>query len=116
MRRQLLSIASAVVLLLAAAGAQAADPPAQTNPPAQPSAQTSVSGTVVSSSTSSLVIRGDAGDQTFVVDSNTMVPETMSPGMKVTVDFKLLADGRKQATRVTATKADTGSDPKTKAK
>ena len=98
MMRKLFSLASAAVLLMAVSGAYAAEP--KTQPPAQ--AQTTVSGTVVSASAGSLVVRGGAGEEhNFVVDAKTTMPESLSAGTKVTVEFKPLADGRKQATRVT---------------
>ena len=104
MKRQLLSIASAVVLLLAVSAARAGEPT---------TAPSTVSGTVVSASASSLVVRGSAGEEhAFVVDAKTTLPESLSAGTKVTVEFKPLADGRKQATRVTVMTASGGtSDP-----
>lgn len=105
MTRRLFGIASAVVFLMAVSGARAADSKAQAQAP------TTVSGTVVSASASALVVRGGAGEEhSFVVDAKTTMPESLSAGTKVTVEFKPLADGRKQATRVTVMTAS-GTTP-----
>ena len=102
MLRRLFSIASAGVLLMAAAGATAPET----------TAQSAIAGTVVSSTASSLVVRGSAGvDHAFVVDAKTALPGTLSPGTKVTVEFKAMADGRKQATKVTVMTASGTTSP-----
>ena len=106
MKRRLFSLASAAVLLLAVSGARAAEPAAP------PAAQTAVSGTVVSATASSLVVRGSGGeDHSFVVDAKTALPEKLSAGTKVTVEFKAMADGRKQATKVIVMTASGTNDP-----
>ena len=101
MMRRLSSIASAAVLLLAISGAGAADS----------TAQSIASGTVVSTTGSALIIGNDVGElQSFVVDAASDVPATLTAGTKVTVEYKTLADGWKQATRVTEDKGHIWAD------
>lgn len=62
-----------------------------------------VTGTVVSASDASLVIRTQGGEQrTFVVDTTTSLPqEDLEAGARVSVHFTETGDARFQATRVT---------------
>jgi hypothetical protein len=88
-------------MLAAACGAVLAqDPPG--NPTPSPTGETStISGTVVSSSSTALVIKTDSGTRmTFALDSNSMKPDTMTNGDRVTVDYHSLAGGKYHAAMV----------------
>ena len=75
----------------------------------QPVTATSVTGTVVSSSGTSLVIRDQNGvEQTFDVDSSSTVPAGLMSGSRVTVSFHNMDGGRRHAATVTST-----NDPST---
>lgn len=73
---------------------------AQTQP-VQGGVESSVTGTVVSASGSSLVIRSDGGaGQTFDVDTSSAIPAGLMPGNRVTVRYHVLDTGRRHAASV----------------
>jgi len=60
-----------------------------------------ISGTLVSSSTESVVVRTDAGvKSTFTVDDGTALPANMTPGDRVTVEYHMLDGGVYLASRL----------------
>jgi LPXTG-motif cell wall-anchored protein len=60
-----------------------------------------ITGTVVSSSGSWLVVRGDNGsERTFAVSSQSSLPSGLAAGSRVTVRYQTLGDGRYQAQTV----------------
>ena len=62
-----------------------------------------MTGTVVSSSSTALVVRTDSGSQmTFVVDSSSTLPSNLSAGDRVTVDYSTMSDGQYHASTVSA--------------
>ena len=68
-----------------------------------------VSGTVVSSTGDSLVIRTDDGtERTFKVDAQSNLPSSLASGARVTVSFHRMDGGVDHAARVTVASADTG--------
>jgi hypothetical protein len=113
MKRFWSCLTSVLALLLMVSGARAVEPAAE-NGSLQTGQTGSVdlmtmSGVVVSSSSTQLVIRTDAGvEETFVVDSYSDVPANLAAGTKVTVKSRVLADGRNQVARVTT--GGTGAD------
>jgi hypothetical protein len=95
MKNRLLSFLGIAVLLVATGVA------AQTTDPAM-TAQT-VSGKVISSTSSSLVIETDTGTrQTFVVDAQSTLPAGLTPGTRISVDYHTLAGGTFHAARATS--------------
>ena len=65
-----------------------------------------VSGKVISSTPSTLVIETDAGEQmTFLVDSGSDIPATMTPGDRVNIAYSTNDVGKYHATTVTMTSA-----------
>jgi hypothetical protein len=98
MRNRLLSFLGIAVFALATGIA------AQTTDPAM-TTQT-VSGKVISSSSSSLVIETDTGSrQTFVVDAQSTLPSGLTPGSRISVDYHTLANGTFHAARGTSVSA-----------
>jgi Domain of unknown function (DUF5666) len=97
-------IAFAIVALLGAGVAFAASGDTQ-----------SATGTVISSSPTSLVVQTDNGQQTFVLDSTTQAPESLAAGDKVTVEYNSDDQGRLVATDVSAedSSGTMGSQPAT---
>jgi hypothetical protein len=74
----------------------------------QPAAETSITGTVVSSTGTTLVIRDQNGvEQTFDVDTSSTVPSGLMSGSRVTVRFHNMDGGRRHVASVTL------SDPST---
>jgi len=64
---------------------------------------TSVSGTVVSSSSSSLVIKTDSGSRmTFQVDTSSNLPVGIAAGDRVSLDYESLAGGKYHVSRVSS--------------
>jgi hypothetical protein len=60
-----------------------------------PGATSTLSGTVVSSITTALVLRDNGGSEhTFLVDSTSALPAGLVPGMRVNVKFEVLKGGR----------------------
>jgi thiol:disulfide interchange protein len=61
-----------------------------------------LTGSVVSSSPQSVVITADVGQQqTFAIDSRSVVPDELPPGKRVRVQFRLLDSGTYRAQRIT---------------
>jgi len=61
-----------------------------------------VAGKVVSSDSTMLIVQTDAGNQmTFVVDTDSDVPTTLTPGDRITVRYHNLDGGRYHAANVT---------------
>jgi hypothetical protein len=74
-----------------------------------------VSGKVVSSSSSQLVIRTDDGRQmTFNVDSTSTVPAGLRDDARISVRYHELAGGTFHAANVTTTAAPTTTTPETR--
>jgi hypothetical protein len=72
----------------------------------------SISGTVVSSTSDSLVIRTDDGtERTFKVDANSKLPSSLANGSRVTVNFHRMEGGVDHAGSVTMATADTTPAP-----
>jgi hypothetical protein len=70
--------------------------------PAQGGAEPVIIGTVVSSTATSLVIRGEDGtEQSFDVDSSSTVPAGLMSGSRVSVRFHNMAGGRRHVASVT---------------
>ena len=64
--------------------------------------ESTISGTLVSSSTTSIVIKTDTGvESTYVVDGTTALPAEMKPGDRVNLEYHLLDGGAYHASRVT---------------
>jgi hypothetical protein len=69
-----------------------------------------ISGAIVSMSGSSLVIRADDNSKmTFTLDENSLLPNKISPGDRVTVSYHILDGGIYHAADVTATPTSTTS-------
>jgi hypothetical protein len=80
---------------------------AQTQP-VQRGVETSITGTVVSSTPTSLVIRDANGaETTFDVDTSSGVPSGLASGSRVTVRFHDMDGGRRHAASVTTSDVDT---------
>ena len=80
----------------------------------QAGTESTMSGTVVSSSTSWLVVRGtDGTERTFVVDQSSTVPSSLTAGSKVSVRYQTLADGRYRASSVSSGSGSSSSSPST---
>ncbi len=95
MRTLLLAAAATLVM---AAGATAH--PLRTAYP--PSSQPMVSGSIVSATDHSVVLHTDENEtMTFVIDSHSMVPELMTPGMRVGIEFRATDNGQFLVQRVT---------------
>lgn len=98
---RLRTLASTCVLACAIAGAVAAQPLDTTKPAQGPgtalassSSEISVSGKVVSSSSTELVIDNDAGERmTFALDPNTTNPTTFTVGERVAVRYQSSSSG-----------------------
>ena len=109
MRNRVLCVLS--IALLALAGGLAAQ---GTDPAAAP-AQT-ITGTVVSSSSTSLVIDTDTGTrQTFMVDAQSSLPTGLTPGTRISVDYHSLPGGQFHAAKA-ATLGAAPSQPTTEAR
>ena len=93
------SVVAAFVLLILVAGAAMAAVPSTTD--YLLATQPMISGTVISANDRQMVMRTDKGEQvTLAVDSRTMVPTDLGPGMIARVEFKVTEDGRYIARRV----------------
>lgn len=123
-RQHFLALFVFLVLNIATLGAlMAQENPYGTAPPPGPSVTTStISGTLVSSSAESIVVKTDAGiESTFTVDAGSVLPAGMTPGDRVSVEYHMLDGGSYLASRVTsvsgsgtaspATAEGAGSDP-----
>jgi hypothetical protein len=98
MRNRLLCLLGVAVLVFATGLA------AQTTDPAM-TTQT-ISGKVISSSSTSLVIETDTGTrQTFVVDAQSNLPSALTPGSRISVDYHTLSGGTYHAARATTLSA-----------
>ena len=85
---------------------------AQSQPVQQSGVEASLTGTVVSSTVSSLVIRDENGvEQTFDVDTSSTVPSGLMSGSRVTVRFHNMDGGRRHVASVMATDAGTSVAP-----
>ena len=74
--------------------------------------ESSITGTVVSSSSTSLVIRDESGvEQTFDVDTSSTVPSGLMSGSRITVRFHNMDGGRRHVASVTTTDAGAPSTP-----
>ena len=110
MRNRVLCILSIAVLALVTGLA------AQTT---EPAATQTITGKVVSSSSTSLVIETDTGTrQTFAVDAQSALPAELTPGTRISVDYHSLADGTFHAARGTSlgATASSTSQPTTEAR
>jgi hypothetical protein len=93
------SVVAALVFLTLVAGAAMAAVPSTTD--YLLATQPMISGTVISANDRQMVMRTDKGEQvTLAVDSRTMVPTDLGPGMIARVEFKVTEDGRYIARRV----------------
>src|SRR2546423_3341785 len=93
--RTLLFAAACSLVLAAGAGAH----PLRTAFP--PSTTPMVSGEVVSATDHSVVLHTDENETMhFIVDSHSVVPELMTPGMRVSVEFRAMENGVFLAQRV----------------
>jgi hypothetical protein len=90
-----------LALLLATAAAPiVAQETAPAPDPSAPATLTVV-GSVVTTSPTALVIRGEDGSQqSFTVDAQSTVPSHLSRGQRVTVTYELAADGARRAAAV----------------
>ena len=116
MKRRLSILSSVVVLLLAVSGSQGMVPADDATTAPGPESGSVVmiteTGTVVSSTATSLVIKTEGGqEKAFVVDAYSDIPATLDVGAMVTVESQALADGRYQVTKVTT--GATGTVPDT---
>ena len=92
------SVVAALVLTLVAGAAMAAVPSTTDYLLAT---QPMISGKVISVNDHQMVMSTDKGEQvTLAVDSRTMVPTDLGPGMIARVEFKVTEDGRYIARRV----------------
>jgi hypothetical protein len=109
MRNRVLCVLSIALLALAGGlAAQGTDPAATTQ---------TITGTVVSSSSSSLVIDTDTGTrQTFMVDAQSTLPTGLAPGTRISVDYHSLAGGTFHAARATTLGAAAPIQPTTEAR
>jgi MYXO-CTERM domain-containing protein len=98
----------AVLLSLAVAGTAAAQTPL-TVPPGTP--LNTVTGTVVSSSGTEIVVDTSAGRQRYVVDSNSTVPAGLAAGTRVTVNFHRLEGDVLHVATVTTSPRSERMDP-----
>jgi hypothetical protein len=84
---------------------------AQTQP-VQRGAESSITGTVVSSTSTSLVIRDESGvEQSFDVDTSSTVPAGLMSGSRVSVRFHSMDGGRRHVASVMATDAPATTEP-----
>ena len=84
---------------------------------AQTGSASYVSGTVVSSTDTTLVIRTDSGEEmTFTVDSATMRPASMAAGARIDVKYHLLSGGANHAAEVRMTDSTNPAPTATSAK
>lgn len=100
----LLALAIAIAVNIAALGTlPAQEDPSGAAAQTAPTVSTStISGTLVASTDSSLVVRSDAGvESTYTVDSSTVLPASLTPGDRVSVDYHMLDGGAYHASRVT---------------
>jgi len=109
MRNRVLCVLSIALLALAGGlAAQGTDPAATTQ---------TLTGTVVSSSSSSLVIDTDTGTrQTFMVDAQSTLPTGLAPGTRISVDYHTLSGGQFHAARATTLGAAAPTQPTTEAR
>jgi len=116
MKRRLSILSSAVVLLLVVSGARGMvavdDSTTATGPESGSVVLITETGTVVTSTATSLVIKTEGGqEKAFVVDAYSDIPATLSVGTSVTVESQAQADGRYTVTKVTT--GATGTVPDT---
>ena len=91
-RNQVIALAAGVFLL---GSVPNASPQSGIPTRALPGVTSTLTGTVVSSITTALVVRDDAGvAHTFFVDSTSALPGGLVPGMRVNVTFEALEGGR----------------------
>jgi hypothetical protein len=110
-----------VAVMLACVTPVAAQQPGQTQPQTQPadqaqqSGETTITGTVVSSSSTSLVIRTESGEQkTFVVDDTSTIPSGLAAGARVSVRYTSQEGGQMRVASVareTGARAETTREP-----
>ena len=98
MRRHVLLALAAAASLALAGNLLAQSTPVQV-PPGTPTS--TVTGTVVSSSDSELVLDTTGGRQRFVVDANSTLPAKLDAGTRVSVEFHRLDGDRMHVARVT---------------
>lgn len=98
MRRHILLALAAAASLALAGNLLAQGTPVEV-PPGTPTS--TVTGTVVSSSGSELVLDTTSGRQRFVVDANSTLPASLEVGMRVSVEFHRLDGDRRHVARVT---------------
>lgn len=66
-----------------------------------PSSQPMVSGTIESVNDHALTLHTDEGEtMTFVIDSHSVVPEHMEPGMRESIEFRAMQSGEFLAQRI----------------
>jgi hypothetical protein len=116
MRRHFLLALAAAATLALAGNLLAQGTPVQV-PPGTPTS--TVTGTVVSSSASELVLDTTSGRQRFVVDANSTLPASLQAGARVSVEFHRLDGDRLHVARVTTAPASSvppraGSTPSEK--
>jgi RNase P/RNase MRP subunit p29 len=104
MRRHILLALAAAASLALAGNLLAQSTPVQV-PPGTPTS--TVTGTVVSSSDSELVLDTTGGRQRFVVDANSTLPVKLDAGTRVSVEFHRLDGDRMHVARVTTAAAST---------
>jgi hypothetical protein len=104
MRRHLLLALAAAASLALAGNLLAQSSPVQV-PPGTPTS--TVTGTVVSSSDSELVLDTTGGRQRFVVDANSTLPAKLEAGARVSVEFHRLDGDRMHVARVTTAPSST---------
>src|SRR5688572_13627903 len=105
MRNRVLCILGIALLAMATGVAAQATDPATTQ---------KVSGTVVSSSSTSLVIDTDSGTrQTFMVDAQSTIPTGLTAGSRINVEYHALAGGQFHAAQVSTLSAAAPPAPTT---
>jgi len=108
MRTRFACLLGLLVLIPASKALGAQDPAV---PAPEPPMRT-VSGTVVSSTSSSLVITTDVGiEQAFTADDQSTITRGLAPGVRVTVRYRALPGGRYYAARVTLGDPGTTDEP-----
>ena len=106
-RSLLVTFAVPAFLVLAILGVVLAQDGTYDSTAPQPQAST-MSGTLVSSTGSTLVIRTDTGvETTFVLDADSILPASMVPGDRVTIEYHIRQEGGYHASHVTMNSAGT---------
>jgi len=98
MRRQLL-LGLAATASLALAGNLVAQNAAVPVPPGTPTS--TLTGTVVATSATELVVETPSGRQRLIVDANSTLPANLAAGTRVSVEYHRLEGDRRHAARVT---------------